>query len=138
MQMTNTQRVSLGQIASRGLRMRCPNCGAKTLFQGWFKLNEHCKECSLNLVRASGFTLGAMVINYGIIVFGMLPLILVAYWLKWISTNAALIAAGVLAVGIPAALYPLSWSLWLMVYYLALPHELPNNRTDAIPVSDHE
>jgi hypothetical protein len=79
-----------------------------------------------------------MVINYGITVFIFLPIIPLLYSADLVSLEMAIIAAVAVALIAPALLYPLSWSLWLMSYYCFLPHELPANRTDAIPVNDDE
>lgn len=131
-------RVSLYQISRRGLRLRCPNCGSKTLFKSWIKPHETCSHCGLKLLRGGGSTLGGMVINYGITVFLLLPIIPLLYSADLISLDAAIVIAIAVALIAPALLYPLSWSLWLMCYYLFLPHELLANRTDAIPVNDDE
>ncbi len=131
-------RISLQQIVARGLRLRCPNCGSKTLFKTWVRPNTTCSTCQFKLLRGGGSTLGGMIINYGITVFALLPIIPLLYSLDIISLKVAIIVAIAVALTAPALLYRLSWSLWLMCYYFFLPHELPANRTDAIPVSDDE
>lgn len=131
-------RISLYQILARGFRLRCPNCGSKSLFKTWIKPNATCSNCDLKLLRGGGSTLGGMVINYGITVFGLLPFMPLLYSADLISLQTAIIAAVAIALIAPTLLYRLSWSLWLMCYYAFLPHELPANRTEAIPVSDDE
>ncbi|MER3453184.1 MAG: DUF983 domain-containing protein, partial [Acidimicrobiia bacterium] len=47
----------------RGLRRRCPNCGARRLFSRWFTLCERCPGCGLALERGEGFMLGTLALN---------------------------------------------------------------------------
>lgn len=134
----SSPKITLSQIAKRALTLRCPNCGNRTLFVGILKPAEHCSACGLALMRSAGFTLGGMIINYAILVFGVLPLLFALFYWKVLSGMQTLIIMCVVAVVGPAILYRWAWSLWLGCYYLALPHELPANRTDAIPVNDDE
>ena len=52
----------------RGLCLRCPRCGARSLFRTWFTMYERCSVCQLRFEREQGYFLGAMYINYGITV----------------------------------------------------------------------
>ena len=51
-------RISLYQILARGFRLRCPNCGSKSLFKTWIKSNATCSNCDLKLLRGGESTLG--------------------------------------------------------------------------------
>jgi predicted RNA-binding Zn-ribbon protein involved in translation (DUF1610 family) len=118
------------QIAARGLTNRCPNCGGRTLFKPGtlFGVNDRCPQCGLDLVRDEGSFLGSMSLNYGVtLVCFLTPLALLAYN-GVIGSTAAIVLAGVFALGIPALFYRSSRSWWLMNYYLVLPHHLPANR----------
>jgi uncharacterized protein (DUF983 family) len=115
-------------ILSRGLHMRCPNCGAKSLFApGAMRIRARCPVCDLELNRGEGFFLGPMVINYSIAVFGfVVPCILL--WAR--GTLPGVWAAGLAVaacVALPIALYRYSWSLWLIVYFYVLPDRLKAN-----------
>lgn len=121
--------VARGEIIARGLHLRCPNCGAKSLFPGRsLRIHERCPECGLELNSGEGFFLGPMVINYGIAVLGFaVPCI--ALWAAGVFPLAW--AFGVAAAGcviLPIVLYRVSWSLWLMIYFWFLPDRLPANR----------
>ncbi|WOO39852.1 DUF983 domain-containing protein [Rubellicoccus peritrichatus] len=134
----NGNTVSKSEILKRGLKIQCPNCGSKGLFRGWFRLRYRCTSCGLKLSRNEGFFLGAMVWNYGLIVFGIFPLILVIGFIEWFSVQTIIylcLAAGVIG---PMLLYRWAWGLWLGSYYFFLPHELPNNTTEAIPADEDE
>ena len=120
--------VSRQTIVSRGLRLRCPNCGEPTLFKrAAMRINERCTRCGLGLNRGEGFFLGPMVINYAIVVFVFAaPCILL-----WALGMLPLLIAGGLALAgcvvLPIVFYRISWSLWLMLYFCLLPDRLPAN-----------
>ena len=127
------------QVVARGLTIRCPNCGGKTLFKPGtlFQVNAACPDCGLVIERDEGSFLGAMSLNYGVtLVCFLTPVMLLAYY-KVIGTTAAIVVAGVGALGFPALFYRSSRSWWLMNYYLVLPHHLPANQTTA-PRADED
>lgn len=126
-------RVTRWQIASRGLRNRCPNCGGPFVFGPRMRLQTVCPNpnCGLRWVRRDGFYLGAMVANYGFTVFCVLPLVLLAASQGWLSRTTAFALALVVAIVVPCFFYKSSWSLWLAFYYYFLPHELPANAAAA-------
>jgi uncharacterized protein (DUF983 family) len=125
-------KVTTGQIISRGLTNRCPNCGGKTLFKPGkpFELNEHCPSCQLKLEKDEGFFLGAMSLNYGVTLVGYLtPVALLWYYGVLGGTTAVVLAmAGSLLV--PLCLYRSSRSWQLMLYYTIFPQHLPANRRE--------
>ena len=123
--------VSRAQIVCRGLNHRCPNCGARTLFAHGklFQLNPTCSACGFRFERDNdeGFFLGSMSLNYGVtIVVYLVPVMLLAFY-HVIGTTAAIVLAGLGAIGFPILFYRSSRSWWLMNYYLFLPHHLPAN-----------
>ena len=126
--------VTRGQIIQRGLSLRCPNCGAPGLFEKgrWFRLNRSCPHCGLKLERDEGSFLGAMSLNYGVTLICFLVPVLVLYLMGVLSGRTASIVAGVGSVAFPMLFYRHSRSLWLMNYYLVLPHHLPANRTETV------
>ena len=56
------------RLLMRGLCLRCPRCGARSLFLTWFTMHECCFVCQLRFEREQGYFLGAMYINYGVTV----------------------------------------------------------------------
>lgn len=125
-------------IIKRGLMQACPNCGSRSLFLGRFRLRYRCPGCGLKLSRSDGFFLGAMVWNYGLTVFGALPVVLLCAWL--FHFPKALTVGLCVGVGLimPILIYRFAWGLWLASYYFVLPHELPANATEAIPADEDE
>jgi uncharacterized protein (DUF983 family) len=123
--------VTRGQIVTRGLTNRCPNCGARTLFRkgSLFQINAQCPTCSFQFERNNdeGFYLGSLSLNYGVTLVGfLLPVMLLAFF-GVIETKTAVILAVVGAVMFPALFYRSSRSWWLMNYYFFFPHHLPAN-----------
>ena len=118
------------QIVGRGLGNRCPNCGARSLFEPGrpFTLRAACGNCGLKLERDEGSFLGAMSLNYGVTICLFLVPVLLAYLGGWIAGWTAAVIAGVGAVGFPILFYRSSRSWWLMNYYLVLPQHLPANQ----------
>src|SRR5476651_2512753 len=99
--------VTRSQIVVRGLTHRCPNCGARTLFQPGrlIALNQACPACGLNLERDEGSFLGSMSLNYGItLIFVLSPVALLWYY-DDLSDRAASILALAGAVAFPALFY---------------------------------
>lgn len=125
-------------ILSRGLRVRCPNCGEKGLMRGHFRVYYRCPHCGMKVHRSSGFQLGAMTWNYGITVFGVLPLWLLGGLLGLISAKFVMILCAGSALVAPVLLYPFAWGCWVATYYFFLPHELPANETEALPMDEDE
>jgi len=116
------------QVVSRGLRNRCPNCGGATLFRegSLFEVNKACSACGLVFERDEGFFIGSMSLNYGVTLVLLVPLAVLVYK-GVVGTTAAVVLAGVGALGLPIGFYRSSRSWWLMQYYLLFPHHLPAN-----------
>jgi hypothetical protein len=117
------------RIVARGLTVRCPNCGGRTLFDGPFSfhLNPVCRRCGLKLDRGDGFFMGSMSLNYGMtLTLFLLPVALLAYH-GVIGSTLAIVLAGFGAIGVPILLYRPSRSWWLMNYFVFFPQHLPAN-----------
>jgi uncharacterized protein (DUF983 family) len=130
-------KVTAGQVISRGLACRCPNCGEKTLFQPGkrFGVNPSCPNCGLKFEKGDGAFLGPFVLNYGVTVFGfVLPIIAFAVAGK-LSLPMTIAGAAVAAFLLPLVFYRWSWGWWLALYYFFLLDNLPANR-GAAPEDD--
>ena len=112
----------------------CPDCGAKVrgaadrtgYFARLWDTPAACSSCGLVLRRKEGFFLGAIVWNYGLTAFGVLPLLLLASGLELIGHDW-LVRSAVLAIFlVPPFIHALSWRLWVGTYYAFLPDQLPS------------
>lgn len=124
--------VTRGQILARGVRNRCPNCGGRTLFQEGrlFDIADSCRACGLKIEKDDGFFLGAMSLNYGVVVFGFLAPVALLWYAGVLGNRTAVALAVAGAVVLPVALYRSSRSWQLMSYYFFLPQHLPANRRE--------
>ncbi len=122
--------VTRGQIIARGLRNCCPNCGGRTLFQEGrlFDIADSCRACGLKIEKDDGFFLGAMSLNYGVVVFGYLAPVALLWYAGVLGNRTAVVLALAGAVVLPIVLYRSSRSWQLMSYYFFLPQHLPANR----------
>lgn len=128
--------VSKREILRRGMRNRCPNCGAKSLFKKGLRINHKCARCGLWFERDEGFFLGSMSINYTVTIFAFMLPILILTMVGLIPVRTGFILAILAAIGCPILFYRCSRSWWLMAYFYFLPHELPANRTGVSPHED--
>ena len=100
----------------RGVRRKCPRCGAGHVFRNWFTMVDRCPRCALRFERESDFWLGAYVINLAV-TEGLLIVALLAYVFRAVSdpttpSGPVLVAALVFAIGAPVAFFPFSRTIW--------------------------
>ena len=104
-------------MMGRALLRRCPRCGGKGWFRGWFAKVERCQTCGYRYEREPGFLLGAVTINT-IVTFGLLAaVLLVGTILSYpdIAVVPMLIASGAVAILVPIIFYPFSYTIWAAV-----------------------
>ena len=121
-------KVERGEIISRSLIGRCPNCGAFGMFKHWFRLNKHCTGCKMPLEKEdAGFYFGTTSIGYVLaIIVIIIPICILA--VKGVLAMWTAIAIGIVgSVLLTTLLYPLMLSWVIMCYYAMFPHELPTN-----------
>lgn len=114
--------VSTWGFLARGLRKRCPRCGAGGLFSSRFALRRNCPRCALRFEREEGGFLGAMVLNFAVAV---------GLWLAAFGVGLALTVPDVpvapllgmsvlVLVLVPLWFYPRSKTLWAAVEFMVL------------------
>lgn len=105
---------------------KCPKCGKGPIMNSWFKAADKCEICGLCFKQEEeGAFLGAMILNYGIIVFGCLPILLFFWKSSGSSVHALLYLFAAAAVILPFIFYPLSWKLWIWIYTRFLSDNTP-------------
>lgn len=120
-------RPSLALMLWRGARRRCAYCGGRgAFFTGWFSKQERCRTCGIGWHRGyEGFELGAMAINavisLGLLVVGMVIGILVTW--PDIAVLPLLLVLGAVAIVLPLALYPVTYTVWQAVDLAMRPPE---------------
>jgi uncharacterized protein (DUF983 family) len=102
----------------RGLCLRCPRCGARSLFRTWWTMHERCAVCGLRFEREQGYFIGAMYINYGVTVV----LTLLGWFALEYSAQPSLTLQLVLwiafSMGFPVLFFRHSRGLWLGFDYI--------------------
>ena len=116
--MPETHKSALARrVLMRAMQLRCPRCGARSLFRNWLTMHERCDVCQLRFEREPGYFLGAMYINYGVTVVLAL---MGSFALEW-STPVSLTQQLILWVGFcslfPILFFRYSRSLWLGIDY---------------------
>lgn len=109
-------RASLGRTFWRGARLCCPNCGARTLFRAYLKLNQTCPACGADFSRSETADVApyVTVMLMGLVVMP-LTLVLVlnlhvdAELMLWPSLAIAIVAALVLLPRVKGVLAALLW-----------------------------
>lgn len=123
-----------GTMLLRGMRRRCPRCGAGRLFKGYFQMLPACPSCGHTFEpRAEeGFFLGALTINLavtqGAILLGLFVYIIVlAGGGDGIPVVPLLAVSSVLVIALPILFYPFARTIWA-AFDLALQCMDPNRR----------
>ncbi len=111
----------------RCARGGCPDCGAAGQLKGLATIPDRCSACGMVLRRREGFFLGAMVWNYGLTAFGLLPVLLLLRAYGWIGFAAAVWLAVAVLLLVPWLIHGFAWRLWLGTYYGFLPEQLPSS-----------
>jgi uncharacterized protein (DUF983 family) len=124
---------------TRGLRKRCPNCGAGDLFTSFFGLRPRCPRCGLAFEREEGYWLGAMIVAIGVtealfgvwFVGGML--------VTWPDVPWTMLLVGglVLNATIPVVTYPWSKTTWMGLHHAFVPPDA-SEEADAIAAREAE
>lgn len=102
------------RAVTRGLLRRCPLCGHRGTFDGWFVLRDRCPTCNYPTTRVGDQWIGALGINT-MVTFTVLAVSVgvgfaVTYPDPPIGVLMAIIVS--IAVVVPIAFYPISKSLW--------------------------
>jgi uncharacterized protein (DUF983 family) len=127
-------------LLKRGLFKRCPRCGGKGIFHGWFHMHDRCPTCGYLFEREPGFFVGAYLINFAI-AEGFLFILVMGY-VAWKDQNpdAGVVVPVVigLVIGIvgPIVTYPYSRTIWSAFDLLMTPMEMDEIVAAAEAVSD--
>lgn len=100
----------------RALRLRCPNCGRGRIPAGWFRMRSRCPACGLRTERGErDYYLGSMLFNLIVAEAIFVAALVGVLFLSWpaVPWDLLEIAAPLLMVAAPIALFPWSKVLWL-------------------------
>jgi uncharacterized protein (DUF983 family) len=118
----------------RGLRKRCPRCGAKAQFRRYFKLRERCARCGFKFAREEGFWTGVYLVNYGLtavlLVIMLFGIIVLYSSSEDASTVPYYVIGATIAIGFPLWFYPRAATTWAALDLLMRPLE-PTEEAEA-------
>lgn len=103
------------RLLGRGLVLRCPNCGKGPVLKHWFKLQDRCGHCHIQLERGEhDYFMGSLLLNYSltglILVVTIFAFVLSRSEIPWTLLQWGAPAAVVI---LPAILFPFTKLLWL-------------------------
>ena len=111
-------RQSPWRLLGRALLLRCPNCGGRELFEGFFQMKPRCPTCGMLLERGEsdyflgGYTLNLIAVEI-LLAFGFLVVVIVTWpnppWdgLMWGGVVLSVLGA--------VFCYPFAKTTWLAV-----------------------
>ena len=114
----NISRQSPWRLLGRALLLRCPNCGGRGLFEGFFTMKPRCPTCGILLERGEsdyflgGYTLNLIAVEI-LLAFGFLVVVVVTWpnppWdgLMWGGVILSVLGA--------VFCYPFAKTTWLAV-----------------------
>jgi len=111
-------RQSPWRLLGRALLLRCPNCGAKHIFTGFFVLKERCPNCGILLERGeSDAWLGAYTLNLIAVEILLALGFLVVVVATWPNPPWDALQYGGVALSVLGAVfcYPSAKTTWLAV-----------------------
>jgi uncharacterized protein (DUF983 family) len=106
----------------RGAFKRCPRCGSGHLFEGWFRLKEHCPRCGMRFEREEGAFTGVYLLNFGVALFLLWALMMVYIALlatadgEPVDVVPIAVAALVVAIVFPVVFYPFAKTIWIAIH----------------------
>lgn len=127
----------VGPIATvvRGLRRRCGRCGERRIFEGHFRLEDHCPRCGYAFKREEGFFTGVILVNFSVTLV-VLWVVIMTYvlWRAATDSSSALtpMLVGCVAIGVvlPIAFYPRAAATWAALDLVMRPLE-PDEEAEA-------
>ncbi len=106
------------KLLGRALLLRCPNCGGRGLFTGFFNVKERCPHCGILLERGeSDYFIGAYTLNLIAVEVLLALVFLVVVVATWPNPpwNALQYGGVVLSVLGAVLCYPFAKTTWLAV-----------------------
>jgi uncharacterized protein (DUF983 family) len=97
----------------RALLLRCPYCGGRGIFKGWFDLKERCPTCGTRFEREDGYFLGGYALNLIVAEFLAVGLVVAVWLLFGLSVLGVQILAIASAAALPILFFPFSRCLWM-------------------------
>ncbi|MEO8336380.1 MAG: DUF983 domain-containing protein [bacterium] len=113
-------------LASRAIRLKCPNCGKGRVLSGFNSVHHHCSACGFRFCRSDDdYFSGAMF--FGMMIGETLAVLTIgaAIWITYpnIPWDFLQYAIPVVLLGVMIALFPVSRVVWLAIDVMLRPVE---------------
>jgi uncharacterized protein (DUF983 family) len=102
----------------RGIRRCCPWCGSrKSFIRHWLGKHERCQTCGIRWRREPGMEFGALMLNTMVTFFALAVAMTIGFILTVpeVPVGRLIAICMVVAVGLPLAIYPFTFTVWLAV-----------------------
>lgn len=101
----------------RGLRRRCPLCGASNLFERWIVMVPDCPRCRLHFERVEGHWIGAIGLNTVVSFAALLLVVAGGTFLTMpdVPLVPLVLASLLTALVMPVLFQPVSRTLWTAI-----------------------
>lgn len=106
------------KLLRRALFLRCPNCGARGLFYGFFEVRERCPNCGILLARGeSDYFIGAYTLNLIAVEMVLAVAFLIVLKATWPNPPWTALQYGGVILSIVGAVgcYPFAKTIWLAI-----------------------
>lgn len=114
----------------RALRLRCPLCGERHIFERWGQLVDRCPQCAYSYEREDGYWVGAMIMNLAGAMAAFFVLLMGAFVRYGASPPPQFLwVAAAAMIVLPIVCYPRSKTLWVAVDLRIHPYS-PDERPD--------
>ena len=100
----------------RAFTRRCPYCGGRGVYEGFFALRDTCPTCGVRFEREEGYFLGAYALNLVVAEFlghGLAILLIFRTGLRDVDLLWQELIAVALAVLFPILFFPYSRTVWI-------------------------
>jgi uncharacterized protein (DUF983 family) len=123
----------LFSMLAGAIRLKCPRCGAGSLYAKPFHMRVHCPSCGLKFEREQGYFVGAIYINYAATIAIAVPGFFILDVLARLSIDQQLWIWVPFAIIFPLLFFHHSRALWLVLDHLFNPppglYQVPPKKT---------
>ena len=114
----------------RAIRLRCPNCGQRNIFDSWFRQKDRCPQCDLPFTREEqGYIVGAYMFNIIVAELIFAAVFVSVLLLTWPQPPWTVLTYGgaALMIVLPLVFHPFSRTIFLAFDLLFRPAHRSNS-----------
>jgi uncharacterized protein (DUF983 family) len=116
------------------VRLKCPRCGAGSLYAKPFRMRSHCANCGIKFEREQGYFVGAIYINYAATTAIAVPGFFVLDLFMKLPIDQQLWIWVPFAIAFPVLFFHHSRAFWLVLDHLFNPpsnlYGVPTKKSD--------